>query len=244
MANEHELQRDEAAQRLRQLLREHPGLLREHPELVDELDLPPDGADSKEGGLGGRARKVVSLEQRRNRQLQERVDRLQGELERLVAVARENDHLAVRLHSLTLELFRSQGREERIQTLLGGLRDAFSVEAAALRLEAERFGDTLGHGHVAPRQWLRSLFPGGCSALLGPPSEAEEEAGLFASPTADPVRSRALLALLRDNGDLVGVLAVGSVEADRYQPGMGATYLERLAEVAAELLATEPASCG
>jgi uncharacterized protein YigA (DUF484 family) len=151
--------------------------------------------------------------------------------------------LAARLHTLTLELIRAQGAEERIQTLLGGLRDAFGVEAAALRLEQERFGASLGGGHVAPRDWLRGLFPGGASALLGPPGEAETEGGLFASPAGEPVRSRALLALRRGGDDLVGVLGVGSVDGERYQPGMSATYLERLAELAAELLAGEAAPC-
>lgn len=237
MAQEHESQKLEAVQRLRRLLQEYPGLLRERPELVDELDLPLGGSAS------GQLTNVVSLEHRRNRQLQEQIARLQGELERLVAVARENDHLATRLHSLTLDLVRAEGLEERIQTLLGGLRDAFGVEAAALRLEAERFGDTLGGGHVAPRQWLQGLFPAGAMALLGPPGEAESEGGLFASPGGEPVRSRALLALRRGGDDLVGVLAVGSVDGERYQPGMGATYLERLAELAAELLAAEADPC-
>lgn len=236
MAQQHDAQKLEAVQRLRQLLREHPRILLDNPELIDELELPP-------GGAGTDLTNVVSLEHRRNRQLQEQIARLQGELERLVAVARENDHLATRLHNLALELIRTTGREERIQTLLGGLRDAFGVEVAALRLEGERFSGALGSGHLAPRAWLRGLFPGGATVLLGPPGEAETEGGLYAAPAGEPVRSRALLALRRGGEDLVGVLGVGSVDGERYQPGMSATYLERLAELAAELLAAEEAPC-
>ncbi len=217
-------QQTDPIKHLRDLLRENPGLFRDHPDLLEGLELEP-----------GQEATVVALEHARTRQLQRRVGELEGELERLVTAARDNDRLARQLHRLTVELLGCADGDELAHTLLEGVRQNFQVEAAGLRMAREWFAPVLDDRFLAPQLWIQTRFVGSGSVVLGPPADPEVARGLYGD-TEPPVRSHALMAL-RDGSQLVGVLGLGSGERRRYTSGMGTTYLERLAELAGALLA-------
>jgi hypothetical protein len=209
---------------LRTLLREHPTLFRDHPELLEELRLAP-GEDTT----------VVALEHARSRRLERRIEELEGELEQLVETARENDRLARHLHRLTVELLRCDDGDELVHALLEGVRQNFRVEAVGLRVAREWFAPNLDERFLAPQLWVQNRFVASGGVVLGPPEESEVVASLYGD-TGEPVRSQALVPL-RDGTQLFGVMGLASSEAQRYTPGMGTTYLERLAELAGALLA-------
>lgn len=209
---------------LRELLREHPTLFRDHPELLEELELAP-GEDAT----------VVALEHARGRRLERRVEELEGELERLVETARENDRLARSLHRLTVELLECSEASELVHTLLEGVRQNFRVEAVGLRVAREWFAPGLDEGFLAPQLWVQNRFVASTNVVLGEPDDAEAVTSLYGD-TAEPVRAQALMAL-RHGSQLFGVMGLGSSEAKRFTPGMGTTYLERLAELSGALLA-------
>ena len=217
-------QKTDPVKSLRDTLRENPRIFRDHPELLEGLELEP-----------GQETTVVALEHARSRQLERRLTELEGELERLVAAARDNDRLARHLHQLTIELLGCADGDELAHTLLEGVRQNFQVEMAGIRLAEERFASRLDQRFLASQEWIRQCFAGSGSVVLGPPADAEIVHSLYGR-TEPPIRSHALMAL-HSGSDLVGVLGLGSEERRRYTPGMGTTYLERLAELAGALLA-------
>ena len=209
---------------LRALLREHPTLFRDHPELLEELELAP-----------GEQATVVALEHARAHRLERRTAELQGELERLVETARENDRLARQLHRLTVELLTCDDGDELVHSLLEGVRQNFRVEAVGLRVAREWFAPNLDERFLAPQLWVQNRFVASGNVLLGAPADDETVTSLYGDTTA-PLRSQALVPL-RDGSQLFGVMGLGSTDAQRYTEGMGTTYLERLAELAGALLA-------
>jgi hypothetical protein len=209
---------------VRALLRDHPTLFRDHPELLEELELAP-----------GEETTVVALEHARTRRLERRIEELEAELEQLVETARENDRLARHLHRLTVELLRCADGDELVHALLEGVRQNFRVEAVGLRVAREWFAPNLDERFLAPQLWVQKRFVASGNVVLGAPEDAEGVTSLYGD-TSEPVRSQALVPL-RDGSQLFGVMGLGSSEAKRYTPGMGTTYLERLAELAGALLA-------
>jgi len=216
--------RNDPVGELRTLLREQPTLFRDHPELLEELELAP-----------GEETTVVALEHARSRRLERRIEELEGELERLLETARENDRLAHQLHRLTVELLGCFDGDELVHSLLEGVRQNFRVEAVGIRVAREWFAPNLDERFLAPQLWVQKRFVAADSVVLGPPEDAEGVTSLYGE-TGEPVRSQALVPL-RDGSQLFGLLGLGSSDARRYVPGMGTTYLERLAELAGALLA-------
>jgi len=178
---------------------------------------------------------VVALEHARAHRLERRTAELQGELERLVETARENDRLARQLHRLTVELLTCDDGDELVHSLLEGVRQNFRVEAVGLRVAREWFAPNLDERFLAPQLWVQNRFVASGNVLLGAPADDETVTSLYGDTTA-PLRSQALVPL-RDGSQLFGVMGLGSTDAQRYTEGMGTTYLERLAELAGALLA-------
>ncbi|MFP4614405.1 MAG: DUF484 family protein [Thiohalorhabdus sp.] len=208
---------------LRGLLRENPRLFRDHPELLEELDLGPDAEAT-----------VVALEHARGRRLQRKAADLEGELERLVGMARDNDRLAAHLHRLTVDLLACADRDELVHTLLEGVRDNFRVDAVGLRVEREGFAGRLDARFLASRDWIRERFVTEDRITLGEPGDGTAVGALYGDETAP--QSHALVPL-RDGSRLFGLLGLASRDPQRFVPGMGTTYLERLGELAGVLLA-------
>ncbi|MFA9459365.1 DUF484 family protein [Thiohalorhabdus methylotrophus] len=210
-------------QHLRTILRENPRLFRDHPELLEELDLGP-GAEAT----------VVSLEHARALQLQRRIAHLEEDLERLVGTARDNDRVATHLHRLTIDLLGSQDQEELVHTLLEGVRENFRVDAVGLRVDQDELAGQLDDRFLAPLSWIRNRFVTEDRVSLGPVQDPAVARALYGDELT--FQSHALVPL-REGTRLFGLLGLASREASRFEPGMGTTYLERLAELAGVLLA-------
>src|SRR5690606_5702145 len=91
----------------------NPQFLRQHPDLLAQLDIPhPCGA------AGSLLEYQARVLRERNRQLQQRLDEL-------LAVARDNDRLAERIHHLTLELISAPHLEAVLFVLKDELRRNF-----------------------------------------------------------------------------------------------------------------------
>ena len=65
-------------------------------------------------------------------------------------------------------------------------------------------------------------------------SAHEEITNWMAQP--DQVQSMAVVALRRQDGELIGLLTLASPDAQRYHAGMGTDLLERIGQLAASAL--------
>ncbi len=207
------------ADRVAAYLLAHPDFLDTHPEVFAALDVPHDN--------GG----VVSLVHRQIATLRGQSDKYRSQLEELVAVARENDALAARLHRLMLALIEATSRDEVLDTLREQLREQFQADAVELKLfpslsvkqQAEQ-GDS---GPALFEDFIAKRRPS-CGAL--PPSQLDFLFGDRAGDTA----SVALIPL--DAGTEEGLLAIGSRDAERFHPGQAMDFLTRLGEVVSHSL--------
>lgn len=205
-------------------LKAHPDFFIRHSELLTALDLPHDCGDA------------VSLVEYQVSVLRDQNLRLRRQLDGLVATARDNEALVEGIHRLTLELLATQDLAMALDVLDDAIRTGFKADFAAVRLLApappaergrpEFLGDDPAP-HALYAGVLKAQAPT-CGRLEGGLAES-----LFGSAAAE--LGSAVVAPL-GRGQPFGVLAIGSRNVARFQPGMGTLFIRQLAEVAANVI--------
>jgi hypothetical protein len=160
---------------------------------------------------------------------------LERRLAELVEIAAENEKLMERVHGLTVALLRASTMEVTARTVIARLSADFHTERVSLLL--------FGAEPKLPRaDWLQQIA-GGAAALpefadflhKGEPSSgrlsADKLARLFGEH-ATGLQSVALIPL----GD-AGMLAIGSADPNRFQPGMGTLFLRMISATITAALA-------
>lgn len=197
-------------------LRDNPDFFIRFPELLIELELPHASGNA------------VSLIERQVRVLREESAAYRHRLEKLIAVARENEKLNERLHRLALTLIEAATFDEVVNALEDKFHDDFQAEAMELHLFSAAQAD---------RELNPDLDGFGKFLDLGVPqcghlSQAKLEY-LF-GPQAEQIRSTALIPIKAQG--LLGLLAFGSYNDYRFHPEMGTDYLTRLGEIVSKTL--------
>jgi uncharacterized protein YigA (DUF484 family) len=204
-------------------LKQHPSFLNDYPELAAQLTMP------REQGA------VASLAAYQLQQLREKNAELEHRLGELTTIASENEKLMERVHALTVALLRANTLEVTTRTVIAKLNEDFHTEQVRLLL----FGN---HADLPRSEWLRQVG-GGASEVpelaellqrrepVSGRLSADKLAQLFGDE-APAIRSAAMIPL----GD-AGILAIGSHDADRFQPGMGTLFLRMIAATVTAALA-------
>lgn len=195
-------------------LRRHPGFLADYPELAAQLTMP-----REQGAAASLA--VYQLQSLRDKNAD-----LEMRLAELIAIAAENERLMKRVHELTVALLRANTPEVTARSVIAKLSADFHTEQVRLVL--------FGAATLPPADWLLQV-PDGRAGLpeftdflahhepIAGRLSAERLQRLFGARAAD-VRSAAVMPL----GEL-GLLAIGSSDADHFQPGMGTLFLKMIA---------------
>jgi len=204
-------------------LKDNPGFFEHYADLMAQIFVPHPH--------GGRA---VSLVERQMLTLREKNRQTETKLAELIAFGEENDAISEKVHRLAVGLVAAETFQAVIHLLNFHLRDDFSVPHVALRLwnkpadvdnlpefaavseELQVFAETLARPYC------------GSTAGFGTASWFGEH--------ASHIRSQALIAL-RNGGGTIGMIALGSEEAQRFYTDMGTLYLERLGEMVSAALA-------
>jgi uncharacterized protein len=213
-------------------LQRNPEFFERHQAVLARLKLPH--------ARGGAA---VSLVERQIEVLREKQAALEGKLAELLRVARANDAIADRLHRFTRRLLRAVPRQEAIARIEAGLREDFDAFHAALVLIGT-------HPDIPPQRFVRavaaddpnlksfeSLFASG-RPRCGQARDSQRE--FLFGPEGAELGSVALVPL-GEKGSL-GLLALGSVDRDRFHPGMSTEFLARMGELVADTLAASAAA--
>lgn len=204
---------------VRRYLEEHSDFFLRHPAILARLQLHHD--------TGGRA---VSLIERQVRVLRDENASLARQLHELVAIARENDVLAARLHRFALAMADSASLDDVFDNAHEMLRREFKLDAVAIVCRGD-----------APPGFPRSEFVGDDPRLR---AALDQHAGpkpacgagfdesllryLFGERAAE-VRSAALIAL--GANPTVGLLALGAHDPHRFHAAMGTVYLAKLGDI-------------
>lgn len=205
-------------------LEDHPDFFNKYPALLVGLELPHES-----GRAVSLVEKQVALLREQNRQTRRR-------LHELIEIAEQNEDLARRLHRLTLSLMVADRPAALFQTLYEDLRRNFQADRAVVRL----FAEPAEAPHAAPEfagenADAQALFKG-MIAKRQPfcgPLQAPWRVFLFGD-AADDLAS-AFMAPLSGAG-WSGILAIASLDAERFRPGMGVDLLANLAELLSLIL--------
>jgi uncharacterized protein YigA (DUF484 family) len=210
-------------QTIHNYLATHPDFFEAHASLLNTLNLPH--------ATGG----AVSLVERQVSVLRQKDLKLEKQLKELIEVARANDLLAAKIHELTLQLLSTTDLKTTIIALEEGMRSGFGADQAVLVV----FGDpgafddiNIGRFfHVAERKSEAlnpfKTFLSGNSARCGQIRDAQRD--FLFQHDADEVGSAALVPL--NDGTEIGFLAIGSIDANRFHPGMSIDFLTRLGDL-------------
>ena len=197
-------------------LRRHPTFLQQFPDLTLTLVVP-----REQGSAASLASYQLEILRDKNRELTRRLHELFGN-------AQENERLAVRTHQLTLALMKQNSAADTARAMAATLAEDFNGDLVRMvlfkpvaALEDTDWLQTLAEddARLAPfRDCLKDGEPI-CGRL-----QPEKNALLYGM-RAEDVASSALLPLPG-----LGLLAVGSRDANRFFPGMGTLFLRMMGE--------------
>ena len=204
-------------------LRAHPEFLSTYPDVAAQLTVQrSDGS-------------VASLAAYQLQNLREQNAQLEQRLAGLIRIAAENESLMERVHALTVALLRANTLEVTARTVFAKLSADFHSEQIRLLLFGKR-------PELPRADWLVQI-PERIDALeqfADFPAAGEPASGRF-SPArlqhlfgdhATQIKSAAVMRLDDD-----GILAIGSADPDRFQPGMGTLFLKMIAATVTAALA-------
>jgi uncharacterized protein len=201
----------------------NPQFFEEHADLVSKIVIPHPH--------GGR---TISITERQMLTLRDKNRELEKKMGELMLYGQDNDAISEKMHRLGVGMIAAVTFQSVLHTLNFHLRDDFAIPHVAMRLwdcpkdidelpefaevseELQIFAETLGRPY--------------CGSTSG------FETSSWFGEASKQVRSQALIAL-RNGGGSVGMIALGSEEAQRFYSGMGTLFLERLGEMASAALA-------
>jgi uncharacterized protein YigA (DUF484 family) len=205
------------AEEVARYLQANPQFFDEYAQLMSQIVLPHPH--------GGRA---ISITERQMLALRNRNRELESKLSELIEFGEENDGISEKLHRLALALIDASDWRVVLDQLHGHLADDFAVPQVSLCLwDAPAAGDTLPH-FVRVDDSLAVLAEPLVHPYCGGVATFDPAAWFGERSVA--VQSQALLAL-RNGGQTIGLLALGSEDPHRFYPEMGTLYLDRLAEM-------------
>jgi uncharacterized protein len=217
-------------QSIAQYLQHNPDFFERQPQLLARLRLqhPRNGA-------------TISLIERQVEALREKHQAQDEKLAEFVAVARANSAVAEKIHRLTRRLLRAADRRQVVGEIEAALREDFDARHALLVLPSAlvRDGDEASAGllrglDAGDGAWrgFDSLFASG-KPRCGQVRDTQREF-LFGTE-ATGIGSVALVPLAFPD-DAHGLLALGSLERDRFHPGMSTEFLARIGELITDAL--------
>ncbi|MFK8030177.1 MAG: DUF484 family protein [Gammaproteobacteria bacterium] len=204
-------------------LKDQPEFFERHTDLLAHLSLPHD--------TGGTA---VSLVERQAAIMRERNDKLERKLRELIKVARTNQELSDKTHTLSVELMRTDTIHQALQVIEASLREDFGSERAALVLfmNNDASPDIVSNNfmrriaHNDPSLNAFSTFLDGAKPRCGQIRDAQRE--FLFGPDNIEVGSAALLPL--GTKPCLGMLAIGNQNAQHFHPAMSTDFLVRLSQ--------------
>ena len=198
-----------------------PDFLINHSELLEVLEVSQ--------GVTG----ATSLLERQVSVLRGKSNHLESQLDNLITAARSNEQIMKRLQHLTLELLRADSLDMLLSTCQDVLRNDFNADFVSFRLFHDKPGKDMPGLHFvksnhAMMMVFRSLMDD-IKPVCGPCPE--EQLNFLFRENGSRIKSVALIPLQCNHS--IGLLALGSLEAERFHSGMGTVFLSHLGELIA-----------
>jgi uncharacterized protein YigA (DUF484 family) len=208
-------------------LQDNPQFFEEHAEVVSHMVIPHPH--------GGR---TISITERQMLSLRDKNRQLESKLSELLQFGEENDSISEKMHRLGVAMVAAANFQSVLHTLNFHLRDDFAVPHVAMRLWGRSEKIAVQPEALPEFAEVSDELQTFAETLLQPycGSTSGFETSSWFGEAAKHIRSQALIAL-RNGGGTIGMIALGSEDAQRFYAGMGTLYLERLGEMASAALA-------
>jgi uncharacterized protein YigA (DUF484 family) len=201
----------------------HPDFFERNAKVLGKLRIPHE--------TGG----TVSLVERQVSMLRQKEVKLERQLRELIQVARENDVLAEKIHKLGIHLLSADGLNTTVAAVEEAMRAGFGADQSVLVL----FGNPDGFDDVDVGRFFRVVQRE--DEALGPFSTFLKGSGPRCGQVRDAQRNFLFKADAEDIGSValvplgskasIGFLAIGSVDSNRFHPGMSIDFLNRVGEL-------------
>ncbi len=200
---------------IKNYLKNHPDFFEQNANLLAEIHLPsPHGSGT------------ISLAERQQLAQRDKINALEEHFAELVLNAQENDAIATKIHTFSLDLHKAKSFDAIEQLISHDLPEHFDLSDTCLRLWANPLdaanSKNLVFGHVSEevKTWVASQAQPYCGA---PPSIISEDWFL------EPAASVALIPLR--TAQTFGFLALASDSHKRFFAEMGTDFLNKIGEL-------------
>ena len=200
-----------------EFLDNNPDIFQRRPELLDRLKLSDQ-------------RGTTSLLERQITRLQDRLHSFQAKHYELFDVARENEQINDSFSNVICQLISYRDLSEFASGFPQTLKQTFDIDEVSIKttfamskkpVEAECYNEA-----------LRRLAPG------KPVCDNRWPSNIVSLFFSDAIKSAALVPLLdSDDGEIIGVMGLGSNDPERYTHQLGTAHLDRLGVMCAICLA-------
>lgn len=211
---------------VREYLKNHDDFLQRNPEMLDYLHI------SHASGS------AVSLVEKQASVLRERNTELRQQLKALTTNARANDSLFEQTRTLVLKLLEADSLESLYSIFTASITADFDIEHASMILYGDD-ADNVGwrsEPQDKVKKEIGALFKGH-KAICGTLRKAELT---FLFPEGSGMGSAALAPLV--GSKQLGLIAVGSSDANRYNGKVDTLFLSHVADVMVKLMSRLPST--
>ena len=201
----------------------HPDFFERNPGLLGKLRVPHE--------TGG----TISLVERQVSMLRQKEVKLERQLKELIQVARDNDLLATKIHKLCIHLLAADSLNATVAAVEEAMRSGFDADQSVLVL----FGNPDSFDDVDAGRFFRAVqredealgpfatFLKGSGPRCGQVRDAQRN--FLFKGDAEDIGSVALIPL--GSKASIGFLAIGSVDSNRFHPGMSIDFLTRVGDL-------------
>lgn len=207
-----------------QYLQEHPQFFEEYADMLSEIKIPQP--------YDGRA---ISISERQISTLREKNKLLQEKLHELINIGENNDTIGEKMHRLAVSLLEFNSVEELLHGLNYNLCEDFSIPHVVMRLwylndiKSNPKRPEFSSVSKTVKTSVESMRKPYCGPLVS------DEIKPWFGQDAKYLQSFSIIPLRRKR--TIGLLVMGSPDAERFYPDMGTLYLERLGELVSSALA-------
>jgi len=208
----------------------HPEFFQDNPALLVELKVP-----HPSGGAVSLIERQVALLRDENKQLRLRI-------KELVEIARENEELVNKLHTLSMDLISTSSISHFSTVLTNKLQSDFDVSHVSIKLFSEAVSADVNNKDIVSKtersvtnfeKFLRHKTPV-CGRF-----NSQQLAFLFGDKALE-VKSLALIPIVDEDVSntkgTMGMFAIGSTDPDHFKAGMSTLLLESLGDVASSVV--------
>jgi len=202
-------------------LQKHPRFFENNLDILSELRLPhPSGT-------------AISLIERQVDVLRDNNFKLEQKLNNLIQIARDNDRLNGRIHKMALALMETNALDDVFYAVQVILRSEFNADTTTLRcFSAPKEATTLDDNSFLERdseleKRFEKFFDKN-KPICGPLDSTQAQ--FLFGDNAESIISAALVPITGQR-NVLGMLAIGSFDINRFHPAMGTVFLTYIGEM-------------